>query len=366
MWDERAKAGLGELGFPNTGVWIVAWRLAGLGNTPHPVAAAMTYSIHPGFIEAIRGAIDAVTTNDAVLGVLDDAIVPGLESIVPGLAADLGELADDLWAGVDAMFHGMRPFFSAFRAHPRPANRHPGLSAWHAINCIRELRGDNHWALLASEGIDDVEAGLLHSAMVDVDEYGGEEWIARSRGGDDQSIAAAWSRLEARRLAVNGRLSDAGRALRLDLEQRTDELTAPVWQAIGETATVKLLDLVEPHQDAFVQRIDETAGPAGCPQFGREAWQATDGSEDPGGERCDLWSGLVDRSAVERWLRVIFDAELDRLGDIVARDPGGQGERYVDTGRHASGRHVLAVDDDPFVAHRRGPEPLEDIDGGPV
>ena len=65
MWDERAKAGLGELGFPNTGVWIVAWRLAGLGNTPHPVAAAMTYSIHPGFIEAIRGAIDTVTTNDS-------------------------------------------------------------------------------------------------------------------------------------------------------------------------------------------------------------------------------------------------------------------------------------------------------------
>jgi hypothetical protein len=265
MWDERAKAGLGELGFPNTGVWIVAWRLAGLGNTPHPVAAAMTYSIHPGFIEAIRGAIDAATTNDAVLAVLDDAIVPGLESIVPGLAADLGELADDLWAGVDVMFHGMRPFFSAFRARSRPADRHPGLSAWHAVNCIRELRGDNHWALLASEGIDDVEAGLLHSAMVDVDEYGGEEWIARSRGGDDQSVAAAWSRLEARGLAVDGLLSDAGRALRLDLERRTDELTAPVWQAIGETATVKLLDLVEPHQDAFVQRIDETAGPRWMP-----------------------------------------------------------------------------------------------------
>jgi hypothetical protein len=197
--------------------------------------------------------------------VLDDAIVPGLESIVPGLAANLGELADDLWAGVDAMFHGMRPFFSAFRARPRPADRDPGLSAWHAINCIRELRGDNHWALLASEGIDDVEAGLLHSAMVDVDEYGGVEWIARSRGGDDQSVAAAWSRLEARGLAVDGRLSDAGRSLRLDVEQRTDELTAPVWQAIGETATVKLLDLVEPHQEAFVQRIDETAGPRWMP-----------------------------------------------------------------------------------------------------
>ena len=106
-------------------------------------------------------------------------------------------------------------------------------------------------------------AGTL--VWVIVDEYGGEEWIARSRGGDDQTVAAAWSHLEARGLAVDGRLSDAGRSLRLDLEQRTDELTAPVWQAIGETATLKLLDLVEPHQDAFVQRIDETAGPRWMP-----------------------------------------------------------------------------------------------------
>ena len=87
MWDERAKAGLGELGFPNTGVWIVAWRLAGLGNTPHPVAAAMTYSIHPGFIEAIRGMIDAVTTNDAVLGVLDSPDVGQVDEQSRALAA---------------------------------------------------------------------------------------------------------------------------------------------------------------------------------------------------------------------------------------------------------------------------------------
>ena len=98
MWDERAKAGLGELGFPNTGVWIVAWRLAGLGNAPSRCGRDDLFDpsrLHRGH----RGTIDAVTTNDAVLGVLDDAIVPGLESIVPGLAADLGELADELGPG---------------------------------------------------------------------------------------------------------------------------------------------------------------------------------------------------------------------------------------------------------------------------
>ena len=131
MWDERARAGLADLGFPNTNAWVVAWRLAALGDTPHSVMASMTYSIHPQIIELVSGAIRSITTPEQVLGVLDDAVVPGLESIVPGLAADLGELADDLWQGVDAMFHGMRPFFCAFRARPRSDD--PALSAWHAI-----------------------------------------------------------------------------------------------------------------------------------------------------------------------------------------------------------------------------------------
>ena len=260
MWDERAKANFAALGMPNTQAWVVAWRLAALGDTPPSVIASMTYSINPAIIDLVSTTVRSLMTHEQVLGALDDAVVPGLESIAPGLAGELAELGDDLWRGVDTVFHGMRPFFVAHRALPRPADRDPALSAWHAVNCIRELRGDNHWALLASEGIDDVEAGLLHSAMIDVDEYGSEEWIARSRGGDDEAVAAAWQRLEERGLAADGALTDAGRAFRLDLERRTDELTAPVWQAIGETTTRRFLDLVAPHHEAFVARIDETAG----------------------------------------------------------------------------------------------------------
>ena len=264
MWDERAKASFGELGMPNTDAWVVAWRLAALGDTPPPVIASMTYSINPTIIDMVAGAVRSFMTSDQVLAALDDAVVPGVESIAPGLAAELGGVADDLWRGIDAVFAGARPMFAAFRALPRDG-REDGLSAWHAANCIRELRGDNHWAILASEGIDDVQAGLLHSAMIDVDEYGDEEWIARSRGGDDSGVEAAWAALEARGFASEGRLTDAGRAFRLEIERRTDEVTAPVWQAIGESATARFLDLVEPHHDAFVARIDATAGPRWMP-----------------------------------------------------------------------------------------------------
>ncbi len=265
MWDPAAIAGYEALGIPNGAGWIQAWRLAPLGEIDPAAAAATTYSIHPDVVEMILGLWRGVTTQDAIFEVRDAAIEPGLDAIAPGIADALGPLADDLWRGVDAVHLGARPLFAANRGQARPADRSPALSAWHAANCLRELRGDNHWVLCAAEDLDDAEVGLLHAAMVDVDEYEGEEWIARSRGADDEAIARGWARLEAKGFATDSALNDAGREFRLDLERRTDELTAPAWQAVGEQVTTALCDAVEPHHDAFLARIDATAGPKWMP-----------------------------------------------------------------------------------------------------
>ena len=163
--------------------------------------------------------------------------------------------------------------FAAHRELPRPEGQNSALSAWLAANCLRELRGDNHWALCASENLDGVEAGLLHSVMVDIEEYGSEEWIARSRGNDDEAIAAAWARLEVKGLASGGAVSDEGRRFRLDLEARTDALTAPAWDAVGVETTRAFCELIEPHHDAFVARIDATAGSRWMPAVRVKAQQ---------------------------------------------------------------------------------------------
>ncbi|MEM7287436.1 MAG: hypothetical protein AAF480_13885 [Actinomycetota bacterium] len=265
MWDPTAIARYEALGIPNGAGWIQAWRLAPLGDIDPAAAAATTYSIHPDVVEMILGLWRGVTTKEAIFEVRDTAIEPGLDDIAPGLGAALGPLADDLWRGVDAVHHGARPLFAAYRGQPRPEDRSPTLSAWHAANCLRELRGDNHWALCAAADLDDVEVGLLHAAMVDVEEYGGEEWIARSRGADDEAIARGWRRLADKGFASDGALTGAGRAFRLDLERRTDELTAPAWRAVGESTTTALCDAVEPHHAAFLARIDATAGPRWMP-----------------------------------------------------------------------------------------------------
>jgi hypothetical protein len=265
MWDPDAIAAFAALGVPNGTGWIQAWRLAPLEGVSPAAAAATTYSINPRIVEMILQLWRSVTDADAVLAVRDAAVLPGLEAIAPGLAERLAPLADDLWRGVDSVHFGARPLFAANRARPRPDDTPPALSAWLAVNCLRELRGDNHWVLCAAADLDDVEVGLLHSVMVDANEYGSEEWIARSRGADDDAIARGWARLQAKGLADGTSLGDAGRAFRLELEQRTSRLTASAWQAVGEATTTALCEAVEPHHDAFVARVDATAGPRWMP-----------------------------------------------------------------------------------------------------
>lgn len=265
MWDPEAIAAYEALGVPGGTGWIVAWRLSALGDVAPAAASAATYSIDAGVIEAVTGLHRGVTDTDSIRKVRDDSVESGLDRIAPGISAAIAPLAEDLWRGVDAVHFGARPMFAAHRAQPRPGPGHEALSSWLAVNCLRELRGDNHWALCAAADLDHVEVGLLHSVMVDVDEYGDEEWIARSRGNDDDAIAAGWRRLEAKGLASERVINDEGRAFRHDLESRTDALTEPAWRAVGEDATRRLVEAVEPHHEAFVRRIDETAGPRWMP-----------------------------------------------------------------------------------------------------
>jgi hypothetical protein len=234
--------------------------LAPLGDISPAAAAAATYSINPEVIGFVMSRYRGIADRAAVAGVRDASVLPALESTAPGLDDQIAPLAGELWRGVDAVHFGARPMFSAFRAEPRSDTASPALSAWLAINCLRELRGDNHWALCAASDLDAVEVGLLHSAMVHIDEYGDEEWIARSRGNDDEAISRGWARLTAKGLADGAALNDTGRAFRLDLEHRTNGLTAPAWRAVGERATVAVCDAVEPHHGAFVDRINATAG----------------------------------------------------------------------------------------------------------
>ena len=258
MWDPAAIARFEELGVPNGSGWLIAWRVAPLGDLSSAAVASMTYSIHPDVIEVVLNLVRSATSSEETMRVLDESVAAGLDEVAPGLGNDLAPLSSDLWRGVDAVGSEFRPLFAAHRAEPRPSD--PALSAWRAANCLRELRGDGHWAVCAAHDLNAVEVGLLHSAMVHRVEYGGEEWIARSRGWDDDAIACGWERLSRKGWALQQEITDEGRAARHAIEQQTDELTSPAWKAVGEDSTCRFCEAIEVHQSAILQRVNDTAG----------------------------------------------------------------------------------------------------------
>lgn len=257
-WDPRAIELYTALGVPNGLGYYAASRAAPLLPAgTQPVAAAF-YSIHPGFLKfAIETAL-AHTTWEQIFDARNTAVGEGLRRHVPEIVDELSAMAPELWAVADDLPESGRVCFAAHRQAPRPDDEL--VSAWLAVNCIREWRGDTHFAILTSEDISRVQAGILHDAHLN---YGG--WIAQSRGADEAALAEAFADLENRGLADGGVVNDAGLAVRQLIEDRTDELCARAWKALGASRTHQFLDLIEPIGERLLRRIDETAGPNWMP-----------------------------------------------------------------------------------------------------
>lgn len=224
----------------------------------HQAVAAAFATINPLFVQLCVEAALEHTTPAAIFDARNAAVADGLRRHVPEIVDDLAALAEPLWEVADGLSSSGRVLFAAHRQWERPDD--PLTSAWLAVNCLREWRGDTHFAILVAEDIGPVEAGILDDAHRD---YGG--WIPRSRGADDDALAAAFAALEARGLAADGAVNAAGLARREEIEVRTDQLTAKCWQALGEERTERFLSLVEPVGARLVQRIDDAVGPQWMP-----------------------------------------------------------------------------------------------------
>lgn len=258
FWDPGAIERYAALGVPGGAGYYVASRAAPLAPAGHQAVAAAFYSVHEGFIElALRQAAEH-TTWAAIVEARNAAVGDGLRRFVPEICDGLAGLGPALWAAADALPASGRVLFAAHREQPRPDDA--VVSAWLAVNCLREWRGDTHWAILAAEDLTGVQAGILHDAYL---HYGG--WIPRSRGADDAAIDEAMAGLEARGLATGGQVNGSGLVLRREIEERTDRLAARPWQLVGEDTTRRFLDLVEPVGERLLARVDETAGPDWMP-----------------------------------------------------------------------------------------------------
>lgn len=185
----------------------------------------------------------------------DEAVVEGLRRYAPDIIEPLTTMGPDLWSVVDRLPRVGRVFFGAHLAMPRPED--PLLSGWHAVNCLREWRGDTHWALVVAAGLTHPEASILHNAWLGYD----GDWLAESRGTTPEDIEAGWRELEAKGLAADGVVNAEGIALRQQIEDDTDLRTTLPWELLGEEASVAFAEQLEPPCELLLARVDETAGP---------------------------------------------------------------------------------------------------------
>lgn len=242
FWDPIGIANYEALGVPNGLGYYIATRGAPLAAAGNQAVTAAFGSIHPDFVGFALDHCRAHTTFAAAADARDRAVVAGLHEHVPEIVEPLAELGDPLWAAADALPTVGRPLFAAHREWPRPAEA-PLLSAWLAANCIREWRGDTHWAIHVTEGLSTDAAGVLDGAWRNYDDH----WVARSRGADDAAITAALAELAARGLADGeGRITAAGIDYRQQLEDRLDRLTEAPWRLLGAELTDRFIETIEP------------------------------------------------------------------------------------------------------------------------
>jgi hypothetical protein len=221
-----------------------AGRAAPMGAVGPSVVAATFYNFNPALIarsipqawtlaspaaviEARYVAVDAALTR--LLG--EDAIA----------SDDMRTLAGLVRRAAGALTPEGRPLYAGNADLSWPDAPH--LVMWHALTLLREHRGDGHICALAVAGLSGIEALVTHTKT-------GKgfltEFAKESRGWSEQQWDAAEGGLRARGLLdADGALTEAGQALRAQVEADTDRLAAAPWQFLGDAGTEEVIRIAK-------------------------------------------------------------------------------------------------------------------------
>lgn len=250
------------------GFWMgyFACRAAPMGAVRPGVVEATFANFHPSRVRrAIPAAWDLVEP-DVLVGIRADAAAAALRRLlgdqrVEELAADVRPMLGEV---VERAVGAGRPLFAANRDLDEPAD--PVAALWQAATTVREHRGDGHVALLAGAGLDGCESHVLFAACEGV----GPELYLQSRGWSEQDWQAAVERLAGRGLlASDGSATDAGRTLRQEIEQRTDEMAALPFAALDDEQIERLVGALTPAAEQIAASGEVMfPNPMGLPRTG--------------------------------------------------------------------------------------------------
>ncbi|ORB00518.1 hypothetical protein BST33_11095 [Mycolicibacter minnesotensis] len=203
-------------------------RGSALGQAPGEVIAATFAVFNPAVVvPAVRY---GWTLSDAstLRAARTEGAVGQLRRVLGAAPAGLGRAVDLLRRAVEGLSAAGKPLFAGLVADGLAGE--PLTDAWLLADQLREFRGDAHVNAWVAAGFDAVEIGLIAEL------YRGypPRTYVRSRAWSDDQLTAGEERLAERGLAVDGALTDAGRAARDAVEAATDAACAPIVTGLGD------------------------------------------------------------------------------------------------------------------------------------
>ncbi len=222
-----------------------AARAAPLGRVPAQVVHAAFYSFADG--EAARhipSAWEAIPP-EASFEAWRRGSAASLRRILgeePAGSPGLARAADLTTAAATSGPTEGRVMYAGWRALPVPGD--PVTRLWHSATMLREHRGDGHVAALLGARIGGTEAHVLSALEQGIhppESFGRIHHLPKER------LVAVMDGLRERGLVdTDGRFTDAGRETKHRIEDLTDELAAPPYDALTAAAFDELVAELEP------------------------------------------------------------------------------------------------------------------------
>jgi hypothetical protein len=241
-FSRETRTAFGELGL-HPGLAYFPARSAALGPVPAEVTTATFYVFAPRLVARALPEAWTVASPAQVVQARYASASATLHRLLDPVAAqdDIAEAARLARTACEGLTPEGRPLYAGWASLPWPDE--PLLQLWHAATLLREHRGDGHVAALLHAPLDPVEA-LLTAGLAGT----GLPFSRATRGWSDEDWQAAEARLRDRELLDDDGLTAAGRALRADVEARTDAAALAGWRSLGLNGTRRLAQLVRPWQ----------------------------------------------------------------------------------------------------------------------
>ncbi|SDM96671.1 SCO6745 family protein [Streptomyces wuyuanensis] len=232
---------LAGIGVEDTSAAYFAGRAAALGAVGPGTVTATFYNFSHELIARHLPAVWDTASPATVLAARMRAVDATLRRLLGDAitSPEMAEAARLALRATEACSRPARPLYAAHADLPVPEEPH--LAFWHAATLLREHRGDGHLTALLSAGLDPLEALVSHTAT---GKGMSPRWILASRGWRRTDWEAASDRLRERGLLdADGELTEAGTALRADVEEHTDRLDLAPYEHLGAPGVERLTEL---------------------------------------------------------------------------------------------------------------------------